>query len=394
MYLMSLRVGLVAPVEPQGGSSGVGRYIMSLTEALAVLEADPDDSLPALEFIVVTSPRNSRWMSPAVRDRMTVVTETRPSDSRFEELDIDVVHVLVPRHVSTDRPTLFNPYDLRHVFYPELFRDNFVQRWERNIPAGCRQATIVDTPSQATKDAVVEQYDIGPERVQPLPLGPSITPESVDDALLDEVTSCYNVPDSFALFPARTWPHKNHRRLVDALAYVRETHDETVPLVCTGNRNTRLVDPEHTVENLDANQGVYDLGYVEVSHLRALYHLSDLLVYPTLYEGGGLPVLEAWGFDTPVVCSDIPPLRETGGDAVAYVDPTSVEDIGDTIHEVWTDRSRRQQLVKRARDRRERFTWRRTARMYHALYRKAAGRELSTADRTALQYPDDGEQGG
>ncbi len=391
---MSLRVGLVAPVEPQGGSSGVGRYIVSLTEALAALHADPDYSLPELEFVVVVSPRNDGWTRPTVRDRMTVVTETRPSDSRFEELGLDVVHVLVPRHVPTDRPTLFNPYDLRHVFYPELFRDDLVRRWGTNIPAGCRQATIVDTPSQATKDAVVEQYDVDPEQVQPLPLGPSITPGSVDDSLLDDVTSRYDVPDSFALFPATTWPHKNHRRLVDALAYIRGTYNETIPLVCTGNRETPWVDPGHAVEDLGSSTAVRDFGYVEASHLRALYHLSDLLVYPSLYEGGGLPVMEGWQFDTPVVCSDIPPLRETGGDAVAYVDPTSVEDIGDTIFEAWTDATLRDQLVERARDRREQFTWRRTARIYHALYRKAAGRELSTADRAALQYPGDGEHGG
>jgi len=390
---MSLRVGLVAPVNRENRASGVGRYVVSLTDALAALRSDPDYSLPELEFVVVTSPRNNGWLHPTVRDRMTIVTETRPSDSRFEELDIDVVHVLVPRYVPTDRPTLFNPYDLRHVFYPELFREDLVRRWETNIPAGCRQATLVDTPSQATKDAVVEQYGIDPERVQPLPLGPSIT-GPVDDALLDDVTARYDIPESFALFPATTWPHKNHRRLVEALAHIRETRGETIPLVCTGNRKTPWVDPEHAVEDLGTNEGVCDLGYVEASHLRALYHLSDLLVYPTLYEGGGLPVLEAWGFDTPVVCSDIPPLRETGGDAVAYIDPTAVEDIGDTIHEVWTDRSRRKQLVERARDRREQFTWRRTARMYHALYRKAAGQDLSAADRAALQYPDDGEQDG
>ena len=111
------------------------------------------------------------------------------------------------------------------------------------------------------------------------------------------------------------------------------------------------------------------------------------MVYPSLYEGGGLPVLEGWAFDTPVVCSDIPPLRERGGDAVAYVDPTSVEDIADTIHEVWTDRSRRAELVERGRDRRDLFTWERTARAYHALYRKAAGRELGAADAEALAYP-------
>jgi len=367
----------------------VGQYITSLTEALATLQGDPDDSPPDLEFVVITSPRNDNWVDPTVRSRMTIVKRTRPSDSYFEELDLDVVHVLVPRHVPTDRPTLFNPYDLRHVFHPDLFRERLVREWEQQIPPACREATIVDTPSQATKDAVVEQYDIDPDWVQPLPLGPSISPEPGDDSLLAAVTDRYDLPDSFALFPAKTWPHKNHRRLVDALAYIRDSHDETVPLVCTGNRTTPWVEAEHSVESLDSHTAVQDLGYIDASDLRALYHLSDLLVYPSLYEGGGLPVLEAWQFDTPVVCSDIPPLREKGGDAVAYVDPTSVEDIGDTIYEVWTDSSLREGLVDRARVRRESFTWRRTARIYHALYRKAAGRELSSADHATLQYPGD-----
>ena len=390
---MGLRVGLVAPVGRDGRSSGVGRYIVSLTEALAALRSDPEHSLPELEFVLVRSPRNGRWMAPTVRERMTVVSENRPTDSTFADLDLDVVHLLHTKHVPTERPTVFNPHYLGYLFHPELYEQRILREWKENVPAGCREATVVDTPSQATKETVVEEYDVDPDRVYPMPLGPSITPDPDGEPPLEAVRTNYDLPDSFVLYPATTWPHKNHRRLLEALSYVRETYDETVPLVCTGNRTTPWAAPGHEVENLAETAGVRDLGYVETEHLRALYHLSDLLVYPSLYETGGLPLLEGWAFDTPVVCSDIPPLRERGGDAVAYVDPESVADIGDTIHRVWTDERRRERLRERARDRRERFTWRRTARIYHALYRRAAGRELSSDDRRALAYPDEGGSG-
>jgi len=385
---MSLRVGLVTPVERQGGSSGVGRYIQSLTEALAALRRDPECSLPALEYVVLTSANNTTWIPSSVREEMTVVTRTRPTDADFADLSLDVVHFLVPRYAATDRATLFNPYDLRHRAHPEGLKRRILQERESHLSQGCQEATIVDTPSQAVADEVVETYGVDPDAVQPLPLGPTVTPGDADpDSLVAAVESAFDLPDSFALFPAKTWPHKNHRRLLESLTHVREAHDETIPLVCTGNRTTPWVDADHAVGDLDAHPDVQDLGYVDVSHLRGLYHRCELVVFPSLYEGGGLPVLEAWQFDAPVVCADIPPLREKAGEAAAYFDPTDAAAIGDTLHAVWTDEAVRAGLVDCARDRRGQFTWARTARMYHALYRRAAGQELSPADRAALDYP-------
>jgi len=150
------------------------------------------------------------------------------------------------------------------------------------------------------------------------------------------------------------------------------------------------VAPQHRIEDLEAldpSGRLHDLGYVEAAELRALLRACRLLVYPTLFEGGGLPVLEGWAFDTPVVCSDIPSLREKGGDAALYFDPGSATDVGETIHEAWTDSALRETLLERGRERRDLFTWARTARAYHALYRKAAGQPLSDGAEEALGYP-------
>jgi glycosyltransferase involved in cell wall biosynthesis len=220
--------------------------------------------------------------------------------------------------------------------------------------------------------------------VYPVPMGPALSP---GDGAAESVDATDSLPDSFVLFPANLWPHKNHDRLVDAIQRIEDRYGERIHLVCTGIRDTPEVPPEYRVESVPDAPQVVDLGFVDAADLRALYRQSRLLVYPTLHEGGGLPVIEGWQFDTPVVCSDIPVLREKGGDAAAYFDPTSVSEMADTIYQVWTDAARREQLVARGRTRRDLFTWERTARAYHALYRKAAGRELSAVDAEALAYP-------
>ena len=387
---MSLRVGLFAPIQRRGGSSGVGRYVMSLTRALADLQTD--ESLPTIEYTLITAPGTDRWVGPQLREQMTLASKSRPTDTFFADLDLDVVHYLVPTYAETDRATVFNPHGLQHLVFPDQFSRRLVEQREEVFPVACREATIVDVPSQAAKETVVAAYDCDPAKVQPVPMGPSIVPRSGTDDAAAAALSRYDLPESFALYPAKSWPYKNHARLFDALEYISETYDTEIPLVCTGSRETPAVASEHRIADLtalDSSGLVSDLGFVESDHLRALYEQASLLVYPTLYETGGLPVLEGWSFDTPVACSAIPPLREKGGDAAAYFDPDSVGDIGDTIHAVWTDEGRREQLVARGRERRERFTWARTARLYHALYRKAAGQELSESDHRALQYPDE-----
>jgi glycosyltransferase involved in cell wall biosynthesis len=387
---VTLTVGIDAPLNEVAVTSGLGRYAIELTRALAALQ---DEGLPAIEYTLFVSRARPEWVADAVREHMTVET-VDPSHRQTAQFDgCDVVHLTVPRQVDPDAETLFNPHDLRHVQYPEFLRPQVLEHRRRVLPAACERATMVDTFSQATKDAVVGEYDVPPARVQPVPLGPSLAGGPVADDLHTDIERAYDLPESFVLYPANTWPHKNHRRLVAALEYVADTHDTTIPLVCPGGRDDRGVAEEYRIDDLEAlgsSVPVCDLGFVETDHLRALYARSRLLVYPSLYEGGGLPVVEGWQFDTPVVCSAIAPLREKGGDAAAYFDPESVSEMGETIHTVWTDAKRRERLATRGRARRERFTWERTARLYHALYRKTAGRALSACDREALRYPDDG----
>jgi glycosyltransferase involved in cell wall biosynthesis len=387
-----VRVGIHAPLNDLAVTTGPGQYVQSLTAALADLRR-ADTDLPEIDYVLFVSRDRTDWIDPVVREEMDVRelrsgAVHRGDASQFA--DLDVVQFLLFQYADAACPTLYNPYDLRHLLHPDFFDSRTLERRSRLIDAGCEAATAVDTPSRAVAENVVAEYDRDPDRVQPTPLGPTLTADGPVTGDPGDLRAQYDLPDSFVLYPAITWSNKNHRRLVEALASVAEEHGEQIPLVCCGARDDRGAAEQFRIESLEAlgSTPVRDLGFVDADHLRALYRECRALVYPSLFEGGGLPVIEGWQFDAPVVCSDIPPLREKGGDAAAYFDPTDVSAIGETIHEVWTDDTLRAELVERGRARRERFTWRRTARIYHALYRKTAGRDLSAADEEVLRYPE------
>ena len=391
---MAPTIGLFAPFNDVAIATGTGQYTQNLLRALVELQDGSDSALPDLEFVAMTTEDSPNWVPTAIRDRVTVATFDQnrgaPLATLFEGLDLDLVHYLIPVYAQTDIPTMFNPLDLTHREFPEHFSRAELDRRREHYNRGCREATVIDTFSQAMKEGVVAAYDVDPDRIQAVPMGPSLTAaEERPDAPRAEAGVEAALPDSYALFPANLWPRKNHERLLAALDHVAETHGERIPLVCTGTRDTPRVPDDYLVDGLPEEPGVVDMGYVDTPTLRALYRESRLVVYPSLYEGGGLPVLEAWQFDAPVVCSDIPPLREKGGDAAAYFDPTDPAAMGETIHAVWTDADVRETLVARGRERRERFTWERTARLYHALYRKTTGCDLSADDEAALAYPDE-----
>jgi glycosyltransferase involved in cell wall biosynthesis len=127
------------------------------------------------------------------------------------------------------------------------------------------------------------------------------------------------------------------------------------------------------------------LGFVEPAELRALYHLAQFVIHPSLFEGGGLPILEAFNEGAPVACANTTSLPEYAGDAALYFDSTSVESIADAAKRMTSDAALRADLRERGHARVQSFTWERTARAYRALYRKIAGQELSADDHALLE---------
>lgn len=184
-----------------------------------------------------------------------------------------------------------------------------------------------------------------------------------------------------------TWPHKNHARLFEALAYLRDRRGLTVNLVCTGARHEESWPAlQQQIEDLKLHDQVRFLGFVSSEELKALYALARCLVLPTLFEANSLPIFEAWAEGAPVASSDVTALPEQLGDAGLLFDPLDPEAMGDAIARLFQDDSLCADLRAKGKKRLADFDWDRTARGYRAIYRRTASQRLNPEDKALLAW--------
>jgi glycosyltransferase involved in cell wall biosynthesis len=166
----------------------------------------------------------------------------------------------------------------------------------------------------------------------------------------------YGLPDRYLFYPAQFWPHKNHRRIVEALGSLKQDRRLQIPVVFCGSHAGKL--REHAfreVMSLASRLGIADqlyyLGFVPDEDMSGIYARAAGLVMPTFFGPTNIPILEAWAFGCPVLTSDIRGIREQAGDAAVLVNPRSVEAIADGIYRLWTDENLGRMLGERGRQR-------------------------------------------
>jgi glycosyltransferase involved in cell wall biosynthesis len=287
--------------------------------------------------------------------------------------------------VTVTAPSVFNPVDLQHVHYPEFFPPALRAKREAAFRTGCRGAAAIAVASRHTKRDVIRHYGVAPERIYVIPWAAATDLYGAPHPVaLERVRRQYALPAAFILYPAQTWPHKNHLRLLEALALVRDRHRRRVDLICTGAQNEfwPVVDARRRALGLESQARF--LGFVPADDLRCLYRLATGVVVPSLFESWGFPLFEAFREGAPVASADGTALAEYAGDATLRFDPEAPEAIADAVHRLVTDAGLRETLRERGGRQVARFTWAHTARSYRALYRQAADRALSAEDRALL----------
>jgi glycosyltransferase involved in cell wall biosynthesis len=296
---------------------------------------------------------------------------------------LDVVHFLTQQGFTTRVPSLYTPHDLLHLHHPEFFTPADLNRRERVYRGLCAQAWLVTVMTPWGRNDLIEQYGLEPERVRVVPWGAPLP--ATDDAPTKDIRERYGLPTRFALYPAHTWPHKNHERLLEALAILRDRHGLRVPLVCTGHQDVHAERIHDRVTRLGLGGQVQTLGRVSSADLLALYRLARCLVFPSLFEGWGMPVFEAFASSLPVVCSTATSLPDQTRGAAVLFDPLDVEEMALAVASVWEDDRLRARLVASGQDRVRTLTWRRTAVAYRALYRELGGSTMDTLDRAMVE---------
>jgi glycosyltransferase involved in cell wall biosynthesis len=421
-----LKVAINAQITPHSGNGGLETVLVGLVKALGRLTGGPE------EYVIIAPAENPESWEPYAGANQRVVRgpespppvssgkretlkrslgpllpgATRlyrsmfplPPASRWPEVPIsngfyegmgcDVIHFAYQDYTFCALPTIYNPHDLQHRHFPQFFTLPTLAWRETIYPAGCRLSHTVAVTSQWVKQDVERQYGIHPDRIQVIPWAPptEVYAEPEPEALA-AARDKFGLAADFALYPAMTWEHKNHIRLLEALALLRDRDGLTLRLVCTGARTDFWPRIEERARELRLGAQVDFLGMVAPEELRALYRLAQFVFIPTTFEAASAPLFEAWQDGVPAACSTVTSLPEQSAGAALLFDPFSVEAIAEAMRRMATDAPLRESLrlsgARRLRD----FSWERTAKSYRAVYRRAAGRPLSEEDR-ALLAPD------
>jgi glycosyltransferase involved in cell wall biosynthesis len=240
------------------------------------------------------------------------------------------------------------------------------------LPWAVRAADAVLTDSARSREDIVTHLHVAPERVVVVPLAADRRFRPMEAVEVDPVLRRYGVERPYILYVGSLEARKNLPRLLEAYARLRQWSARWT-LVIVGARRVKASPIFEAARRLCLEPHVRFTGYVDDDHLPALYAGADLFVFPSLYEGFGLPVLEAMASGTPVVTSNTSSLPEVAGDAALMVDPTCVEALAEAMQRVLSDENFRAALRQRGLQRAAGFSWERTARETVAVYEKVLG---------------------
>ena len=363
-----MRIGINALFLLPGKVGGSETYIRNLVRELS--RSSGNDTF----FLFIN--RESEGTFDAVAPGVTVVAcpiraENRPARILWEQFILPFqvrrhkIDVLLSAGMTAPffcpATSVLVLFDLQHINQPRNFPFLYLLFLRSIIYLSAKSADGVVTISEQAKNDIIRHYQVPARRIAVTHLGVDhdmFLPRPSPDA--KAIRDAYKLPERFLLYAASSLPHKNHERLLQAFALVRER----VPglwLVLIGARDQGEAELRRKIQALGLENYVPLLGWLPFEHVPALYQSCDAFVYPTLHEGFGLPVIEAMACGAPVVCSRIEPLLEVAGDAALFVDPHDPVAIAEGITTALEDEAARKLLIEKGLERARQFTWKATA---------------------------------
>jgi glycosyltransferase involved in cell wall biosynthesis len=283
----------------------------------------------------------------------------------------DLVHATFIPPVVAPVPYVLTVHDAGMFEHPEFYDFRRGALLRALIGRGIQRARLLICPTEATREVIAGKFRVPAGRLAVIPHGVSPRFRPVDPGEMGQRLRRYETGGRYVLFPGKLIRNKNVLRVMEAFARFRRAAGEPVNLVISGRRAWRLDGLDETIARHGLAPFVRELGYIDEDDMPALYAGAEMVVFPSLYEGFGLPVIEAMACGTPVVTSNIPVLREVSGGAALTADPYSAEAIADAMTRVWSEPALRADLVARGLERASRFSWRRTAEATLAAYAAA-----------------------
>jgi glycosyltransferase involved in cell wall biosynthesis len=369
--------------------TGVGYYTEHLLHHLVRESADDE--------IIVVSNRPLDTTCPLPPEVRVVVSSSRVprivwmqtiAPRLLRRLRVDVAHFtngMVP--LALPVPTVVTIHDMSLTMFPKYHPPRRVLLNRPLVDLAARRADAIITVSESAKRDIVRLYGSQAERIHVVheAAAPSFQPVR-DRAVLARVRERYDLADRFILYVGTIEPRKNLPKLIEGFASRRKSGQLPHQLVCAGPYGWLSRDIEDLIDRLQIEDAVRFTGYVPFGDLAALYSLAEMFVFPSLYEGFGLPVIEAMACGTPVVTGHVAALEEVGGGAVEQVGHLDADSLGDAMVRLAGDRQHRERLSTLGRERAQLFSWERAARETLKVYRHAVNGEVAAAAPIPAAY--------
>ncbi len=355
---------------------GIGTYVRNLLRHLARLDRES-------EFVLLVGEADLGLASQLGPNFRTVL-EPSPNYSLQEQWHI-------PWSLHRERPDVFHaphyvlPFGVRcrsvvtihdciHLMFPQYLPNRMAYAYARtSIWNAARKSSRILTVSEASKRDILHFFDVEPGKIE-------VVHNAIDERFwnrpdegdVSRVRERYQLTSRFVLYVGNIKPHKNLVRLIEAFDLVRRRGLDDVKLLIIGDEISKLPALRRAVQSHKLHKQVRFLGYVNDETLAILYRLASAFAFPSLYEGFGLPALEAMASGTPVVTSNLSSLPEVTGGAAVLVDPYDVEAIADGLIRVLTDPVLATDLSRRGLVRARDFSWERSVARTHEIYRQVA----------------------
>lgn len=276
-------------------------------------------------------------------------------------------------------PTVVSIMDLAFFHFPDYFTKKDLAQLHSWTKYSVQKAKAIITISEATKGDIINLYGISEGKIHviypgiksALALTPHVYP-------MQELQIKYNINDNFLLFVGTLQPRKNIVRLIEAFAKVikdRPEENSTLELVIVGKKGWKYEEILAAPEKYQVTDRVKFLDFVDDENLQLLYQNAKCFVFPSLYEGFGLPVLEAMRAGCPVITSNVSSMPEAGGEAALYVDPESVSDIAEKIVSILTDKKLRSEMIVKGREQLKKFSWEKAAKETLSVLKDVGGQK-------------------
>jgi len=309
---------------------------------------------------------------PTSRPTVRIFWEQVVQPFALQKERVDLLHALAfVAPLLSPCPSVVTIYDLSFLLYPESFKRSKRFYLDLFTRLSVRRARRIIAISESTKCDVVRLLGVSPEKVQVVYCGIDEAFRPLAEDQVDAFRSKRGLPERFILFVGTIEPRKNVTRLIEAFATLRPCDPATLKLVIGGAKGWFYEDVFARVEELGLGGEVMFPGYIPVSELPLWYNAAELFVYPSLYEGFGLPPLEAMACGTPVVTANTSSLPEVVGEAGLTVDPLDVEGLAEAMRRALSDEALRQEMREQGLQRAKGFSWTKTVQETVQVYQRA-----------------------